>query len=163
MLPLSFYIEIVAAGVLTGLVYGLMALGLSVIFGVIRVVNFAHGEMAVIAMYATFLLVRATGIDPLLAMAPIALGLFIVGWALQTAVINPFIHHAEHEQFMLLVGFSIILVNGSLMVFGPDARHVAVAYSFDSFEIGTVLVDKVRVKRKKANSAPDTTSAASAA
>lgn len=145
MLPLSFYIEIVAAGVLTGLVYGLMALGLSVIFGVIRVVNFAHGEMAVIAMYATFLLVRATGIDPLLAMAPIALGLFIVGWALQTAVINPFIHHPEHEQFMLLVGLSIILVNGSLMAFGPDARHVAVAYSFDSFEIGGVLVDKVRV------------------
>jgi len=89
--PLDFYLNIVAAGVLTGLVYGLMALGLSVIFGVIRVVNFAHGEMAVVAMYAAFVLFRSFGIDPLVATLPIAAGLFVLGWLLQAALINPFI------------------------------------------------------------------------
>src|SRR5262245_50448559 len=145
MLPLDFYLNIVAAGVLTGLVYGLMALGLSVIFGVIRVVNFAHGEMAVVAMYAAFVLFRSFGIDPLLAAVPIAAGLFVLGWLLQAALINPFITRPEHEQFILLVGVAIILVNVLLMIYGPDARHADVAYGYDSFEIGPLLLDKVRV------------------
>ena len=68
----SIYLNVVVQGVLTGLVYGLMALGLSVIFGVVRVVNFAHGEFAVIAMYAAFLLFKLYGLDPLIAVAPIA-------------------------------------------------------------------------------------------
>jgi branched-chain amino acid transport system permease protein len=61
----SIYLNVVVQGVLTGLVYGLMALGLSVIFGVVRVVNFAHGEFAVVAMYTTFVLFKTSGIDPL--------------------------------------------------------------------------------------------------
>lgn len=145
MLPLDFYLNIVAAGVLTGLVYGLMALGLSVIFGVIRVVNFAHGEMAVVAMYAAFVLFRSFGIDPLISMLPIAAGLFVLGALLQAALINPFITRPEHEQFILLVGVAIILVNVLLMIYGPDARHADVAYGYDSFEVGLLLLDKVRV------------------
>ena len=62
------YLNIIVAGLLTGAVYGLMALGLSVIFGVIRIVNFAHGEMMVLAMYAAFMLNLKTGLDPLVAM-----------------------------------------------------------------------------------------------
>jgi branched-chain amino acid transport system permease protein len=145
MLPLDFYLNIVATGLLTGLVYGLMALGLSVIFGVIRVVNFAHGEMAVVAMYAAFVAFRSFGIDPLVAMLPIAAGLFVIGWLLQAALINPFITRPEHEQFILLVGVAIILVNVLLIRFGPDARHADVAYGLDSFELGALLLDKVRV------------------
>lgn len=147
MLPLSFYAEIIAAGILTGMVYGLMALGLSVIFGVIRVVNFAHGEMAVIAMYAGFFAARMLGLDPLLAMAPIAAGLFVIGWALQRTLISPFITRPEHEQFILLVGVAIIVLNLTLIAFGPDSRNPQLSYAYDSFELpGTsVLVDKVRV------------------
>ena len=81
----------VVAGVLTGLVYGLMALGLSVIFGVVRVVNFAHGEMMTIAMYATVVLFAALGLDPFLAIVPVAIAFFVFGYALQAALINPFI------------------------------------------------------------------------
>ena len=66
--------NVVVAGVLTGLVYGLMALGLSVIFGVVRVVNFAHGEMMTIAMYAATVLFAALGLDPFLAVLPVAVG-----------------------------------------------------------------------------------------
>src|ERR1700756_2678718 len=111
---LSLLPNVVVQGVLTGLVYGLMALGLSVIFGVVRVVNFAHGEFAVVAMYVAFLLFRALGLDPLVTMLPIAALFFIVGFALQTTLINSFVGRPEHDQFILLVGIAIILLNGLL-------------------------------------------------
>src|ERR1700761_7480104 len=108
----SIYLNVVIQGVLTGLVYGLMALGLSVIFGVVRVVNFAHGEFTVAAMYAAFLLFTLLGVDPLIAMVPIAVAFFGIGYALQLALIHRFVGRAEHEQFILLVGLAIIIVNG---------------------------------------------------
>src|SRR5947207_8931651 len=95
--------NVVVSGILTGLVYGLMALGLSVIFGVVRVVNFAHGEFAVVAMYAAFLLFQAVGLDPLIAMLPIGATFFVLGFALQTLLINSFVGRPEHDQFILLV------------------------------------------------------------
>ena len=137
--------NVVVAGVLTGLVYGLMALGLSVIFGVVRVVNFAHGEMMTIAMYAATVLFAALKLDPFLAMLPVAAAFFVFGYALQAGLINPFITRPEHSQFMLLVAVAIILVNAMLMLFGPDARNVQVDYQLDSFEFGRILVDKARL------------------
>lgn len=138
-------LSILIQGLLTGLVYGLMALGLSVIFGVVRVVNFAHGEFAVIAMYATFVLFKYLGLDPLVSLVPIAAAFFVIGYALQTVLINPFVGRAEHEQFILLVGVAIIIVNGLLMIFGPDAQPTNLSYAFDSFPIGPIFVDKARV------------------
>ena len=71
-MPASIFLNVAISGLLTGLVYGLMALGLSVIFGVVRVVNFAHGEMMTIAMYMAVVLFSAYHLDPLLMMLPIA-------------------------------------------------------------------------------------------
>jgi branched-chain amino acid transport system permease protein len=142
---ISLYGNVLLQGVLTGLVYGLMALGLSVIFGVVRVVNFAHGEFAVVAMYAAFVLFQVLGLDPFLALVPIALAFFVIGYGLQRTLINPFVGRPEHEQFILLVGVAIILVNGLLMLFGPDARQPNLSYSFDSWLIGALIIDKVRV------------------
>ncbi len=136
---------VVVQGVLTGLVYGLMALGLSVIFGVVRVVNFAHGEFAVLAMYAAWAMFSAWGVDPILAAVPIAAGCFGIGYLLQRGLISPFVGRAEHEQFILLVGVAMILVNLLLMGFGPDARPVNLPYGLDSYEIGPVIVDKARL------------------
>ena len=144
-MPFDFYVTVGLQGVLTGLVYGLMALGLSVIFGVVRVVNFAHGEFAVVAMYLAFVLFGAFGLDPILAMLPIGAGFFAIGYLLQRHLINPFVGRPEHEQFILLVGLAIMMVNGLLMLFGPDTRHANLPYGFDSYEIGLVLIDKVRV------------------
>jgi hypothetical protein len=87
--------------VLTGLIYGLMALGLSVIFGVVRVVNFAHGEFAVVAMYATYILFVMFGLDPLISLFPIALAFFAIGFFLQITLVNRFVGRSEHEQFIL--------------------------------------------------------------
>jgi branched-chain amino acid transport system permease protein len=141
----AIVLNVVVQGVLTGLVYGLMALGLSVIFGVVRVVNFAHGELAVVAMYAAFVLFRDFGLDPLVAMLPIAVIFFGIGYLLQSVLINPFVGRAEHEQFILLVGLGMVIVNGLLMIFGPDARPANLSYALDSYEIGPLLIDRARL------------------
>jgi branched-chain amino acid transport system permease protein len=142
---LDLVANVVVSGILTGLVYGLMALGLSVIFGVVRVVNFAHGEMMTIAMYAATALFAALKLDPFVAMLPVAAAFFVFGYALQAGLINPFITRPEHSQFMLLVAVAIILVNAMLMIFGPDARNVQVDYQLESFELGPLLIDKARL------------------
>jgi branched-chain amino acid transport system permease protein len=137
--------NVVVAGVLTGLLYGLMALGLSVIFGVVRVVNFAHGEMMTVAMYAATVLFAELGLDPFVCVLPVAAAFFVFGYVLQRGLINRFITRPEHSQFMLLVAVAIVLVNALLMVFGPSARNVQVDYQLDSFEIGKILIDKARL------------------
>jgi branched-chain amino acid transport system permease protein len=144
-LPLDLVLNVAISGLLTGLVYGLMALGLSVIFGVVRVVNFAHGEMMTVAMYAATFLFAALKLDPFLAALPVAAAFFAFGYGLQKALINPFVTRPQHSQFILLLAVAIILVNGLLMIFGPDARNVQVDYQLESFEIGAILVDKARL------------------
>ena len=144
-MPLELVANVTLAGLLTGLVYGLMALGLSVIFGVVRVVNFAHGEMMTIAMYAAVVLFAAFGVDPFVALLPVAAAFFVFGYILQSGLINPFINRPEHAQFMLVLAVAIIMVNALLMVFGPDARNVPVDYALDSFSAGPLLLDTVRV------------------
>jgi branched-chain amino acid transport system permease protein len=139
------YTGVAVQGVLTGLVYGLMALGLSVIFGVVRLVNFAHGEFTVVAMYAAWLLFTVLGLDPLVALVPIALAFFCIGYVLQRTLVNRFVGRAEHQQFILLVGLAIVIVNGLLLIFGADGRPIRLSYGFDSFLIGPLIVDKVRV------------------
>jgi len=139
------YAEVLIQGVLTGLVYGLMALGLSVIFGVVRVVNFAHGEFAVVAMYAAFVLFGLFKVDPIAASVPVALAFFFIGYLLQRGVVQPFVTRPQHEQFILLVGLAIVIANALLLAFGPEAKHVELSYSFDSYSVGGVMIDKVRV------------------
>jgi branched-chain amino acid transport system permease protein len=143
--PAEIYLNVAVSGLLTGLVYGLMALGLSVIFGVVRVVNFAHGEMMVLAMYIAVVAFGAFGLDPFVMLVPIAAVLFALGYLLQVGIINPFISRPEHSQFMLLVAIAIILVNAQLIAFGPDARNVQTPYSFDSFQLGLLIVDASKV------------------
>jgi branched-chain amino acid transport system permease protein len=144
-LPLDLVLNVAVSGILTGLVYGLMALGLSVIFGVVRVVNFAHGEMMTVAMYAATILFAALKLDPFLAALPVAAAFFAFGYWLQKTLINPFVTRPMHSQFILLLAIAIILVNGLLMIFGPDARNVQVDYQLESFEIGGILIDKARL------------------
>ncbi|PWC42809.1 branched-chain amino acid ABC transporter permease [Azospirillum sp. TSO22-1] len=143
-MTLALLLNIVASGLLTGLVYGLAALGLSVIFGVVRVVNFAHGEMMVAGMYGAVLLFGALGLDPILSAPLVAAVLFVFGWALQRGLVNKFVERPEHMQFILLLGIATIVLNLLLMVFGPDSRGVMVPYVFDVFEIGPFHQDATR-------------------
>jgi branched-chain amino acid transport system permease protein len=134
--------NVLIAGILTGLVYGLMALGLSVIFGVARVVNFAHGEMMTIAMYATVVLFTTLNLNPFLAVVPVAAIFFVLGYFLQSMVINPFVTRPDHSQFMLLLAIAIILTNATLIIFGPDARSLRLDSLLESIELGPLLIDR---------------------
>src|SRR5260370_10117294 len=122
-----------------------MAVGLSVIFGVVRVVNFAHGEMMTIAMYLAIVLFSGLGIDPLVMVVALAGVLFALGYAMQAGIINPFITRPEYSQFILLVSVAIIITNVLLIVFAPDARNVQTSYSFDSFLVGPLIIDATKV------------------
>ena len=144
-MPFDVYLNVAVGGVLTGLVYGLMALGLSVIFGVVRVVNFAHGEMMTIAMFIAVVLCSGFHLDPLILLIPIAAVMFAFGYVLQRGLINPFVTRPEHSQFLLLVALAIIITNTLLIIFGPDARSVQTAYGFESFQFGRLIVDAAKV------------------
>ena len=137
--------QAITKGLLTGMVYGLMALGLSVIFGVMRVVNFAHGEMMVVGMYLAWIGFEYLQVSPMLSLPVIAVIFFGAGYALQRVVISPFIGRPEHQQFLLLLAIAILLVNACLVVAGPDSRGVQMESQFDSYEFGPFVFDAVRV------------------
>ncbi|MBX9977551.1 MAG: branched-chain amino acid ABC transporter permease [Alphaproteobacteria bacterium] len=138
-------INIGVNGILMGLIYGLMALGLSVVFGVIRVVNFAHGEMMLLGVYGAIILHHLTGIDPIFLSPVLAVVLFGLGYGLQRGLINRLLDKPEHVQFIVLAAVALILMNLQLMIFGPDAKAISVPYSLETFQIGAILVDKTRV------------------
>jgi len=144
-LPAELYLNVAISDLLTGLIYGLSALGLSVIFGVIRIVNFAHGEIMVLGMFSTLVLFRQLGIDPLVSLPLVAAALFAFGYLLQDLVVRRVAHLAEHMQFLLMASIAVVLISFCLMVFGPDAQGALVGYAYDSFAIGPLLIDKVRV------------------
>ncbi|MXW92647.1 MAG: branched-chain amino acid ABC transporter permease [Rhodospirillaceae bacterium] len=128
-------------GLLIGLVYGLSALGLSVIFGVIRIVNFAHGEIMVMGMFFALLMFRWLGLDPLLSVPLAAALMFGFGYVLQLLVVSRVSHLPEHMQFLLLAAIAIMIVSALLLVFGPDAQGVEVDYAWDSFAVGELIID----------------------
>ena len=144
-MPFDVYLNVAVSGVLTGLVYGLMALGLSVIFGVVRVVNFAHGEMMSIAMYLAVVLFAGLHLDPLIMLLPISAVLFVFGYILQARLINPFITRPEYSQFLLLLALAIIIANALLIIFGPDARTIQTSYAYDSFQLGSLIIDATKL------------------
>jgi len=111
----------------------------------VRVVNFAHGEMMSVAMYIAFVLFSTLHLDPLVMLVPIAAVMFVFGYVLQAGLINPFITRPEHSQFLLVVALAIVIVNALLIIFGPDARSVQTSYAYDSFEVGSVIIDASKV------------------
>jgi branched-chain amino acid transport system permease protein len=143
--PIDTVINILIGGLLTGLIYGLSSLGLSVIFGVVKIVNFAHGEMMVGAMFLTLLLVRWVGLDPLVWLPVVAIVLFGCGYVLQRFLIERVAHLADHMQFLLMAAIATTLVAAYLMIFGPDDQAIDISYSYDSYAIGPLIIDKARV------------------
>jgi branched-chain amino acid transport system permease protein len=138
-------LNVLISGLMTGLVYGLMALGLSVIFGVARVVNFAHGEMMAIAMYATALLFSTFRVSPFMAIVPVGAAFFFFGYALQRLVLRPFIVRPQHSQFLLLLALAVVITSALLIVFGPDARAVNLDWLLEPIIIGELLLDQAKL------------------
>jgi branched-chain amino acid transport system permease protein len=122
-----------------------MALGLSAIFGVIRLVNFAHGELMTLAMYVAVVVFQGLALDPFLTMIGAAAAFAALGYALQRGFINRYVGRPEHSQMLLMIALAMIIGNALLLGFGPDARDVQTSYQLDSFELGPMLLDKARV------------------
>jgi len=126
-------------GLLTGGVYALVALGLTLIYGVLHIVNFAHGSLLMAAMFAAWLLWRA-GIDPYVALPLVAAGGFGVGWALYRFVIGRVSRGEDGAILLATLGVAVVLDNGALVLFGGDIRTVETAYGFTMVEAGPLLI-----------------------
>jgi branched-chain amino acid transport system permease protein len=140
---------LVAQGLLSGLlfggVYSLIAVGLSLIFGVMRVINFAHGDMMVWGMYLAWLLATRLGVDPYLGFLVCAAVLFGFGLALQKGLVNRILDAPHEMQILLMLGVALVLENVALMAFGPEPQRVRSPLSQATVWLGPVFVDVARL------------------
>lgn len=117
------------SGFLTGSLYALIGIGLTIIFGVMRVINFAHGELLMIGMYVTYWLFHLLGVDPLLSLLVSMPLLFLLGAGIQRLLIAPSIRAPEENLILLTVGVSLVLSNLALLLWTADYRTVKATYS----------------------------------
>ena len=132
--------QLLVSGILIGGVYGLMSIGLTLIFGVLRVVNFAQGEFIMLAMFGSFWLHHLWGIDPYLSALVIAPVVFVLGLLVEGVVIQRILHAPHAMQIFATFGLSVILQNLALTLFGPDYRSVSTAYTSLAYTVGGLSV-----------------------
>ncbi|MCZ7562721.1 MAG: branched-chain amino acid ABC transporter permease [Burkholderiales bacterium] len=143
---IELYANVVVGGLLLGAVYALIATGLNVIFGVMRMVNFAHGEIVVAGMYVGYGFWHLTGLPAVAALPLAAAALFGAGYAFQRLVANRFVEAAQHVQFILFIGLALMITGVHAMLFGPDLRPIQSAAGFDVYRIGVLRLDAVRTQ-----------------
>jgi branched-chain amino acid transport system permease protein len=122
-------LQLVINGLLLGGMYALISIGLTLIFGVLEIINFAHGEFLMLAMYASFWLFQLYGIDPYVSMLIILPLFFFVGVAVQKVTIQPILNAPPLNQIFMTVGLSLVLQNVALFIWTADYRTVKTAYS----------------------------------
>jgi len=137
--------QAVVSGLLIGGVFALIALGLTLIFGVMKIINFAHGDFLMLGMYAAFFLSVMAGLDPYVS-ALLCLPLFFaLGWAVQACLIRPVLAAPENIQILVTVGLSLVLQNTALFLFSADFQSLRVAYGATTFAVGGVSISYVRL------------------
>ena len=128
-------------GLLMGGFYALMGMGQNVIFGVMKIVNFCHGEMLMVGMYLTYVLYTYLGIDPYLAVPLVALIMFALGAVIQHTLITPSLGTKSFTNLLFLtVGLGLLLSNGALVLFGSEYRSIRTTYSRTYIPIGPVTM-----------------------
>jgi branched-chain amino acid transport system permease protein len=127
-------------GLTTGAVYALIALGLTLIYGVLHIINFAHGAALMVALYAVYLLKTHLGIDPYLALPIVVPGMFVLGYALQRGIINRAGAGKDENILLVTLGLSIVLENLALLVFKSDTRTIETAYTLTTVAIGPAMI-----------------------
>jgi len=132
-------------GLMTGAVYALVALGLTLIYGVLHIINFAHGALLSAAMFAAFFAFSLLGLDPYVAALLIAPLFFAVGYGLQRFVIGPASHGDDRNMLLVTLGVAIVVENALLHAFRADTRTIDLPYAFETINIGFTFLAIPRV------------------
>ncbi|HXG65360.1 MAG TPA: ABC transporter substrate-binding protein, partial [Blastocatellia bacterium] len=133
-------VQAMTSGLLTGGIYALIGIGLTVIFGVMRVVNFAHGALVMVGMYATYFIFTYLHIDPFASLLIVMPAMFLAGMLMQKTVINPVLKAPERNQILLTEGISIVLVNLALLFFTANYLTMTTSYASATTRVGGVSV-----------------------
>jgi branched-chain amino acid transport system permease protein len=145
LIDLVLVVQGLLSGLLFGGVYSLMAVGLTLIFGVMRVVNFAHGDMMVWGMYLALVLATRVGLDPYIAFLPCAAALFALGVLVQRALVDRIVDGPHEMQILLMLGVALVLENAALTAFGPEPARVRTPLAAATWFIGPFYIDVARL------------------
>jgi branched-chain amino acid transport system permease protein len=145
MLSPVILVPAILNGLLTGAVYALVALGLTLIYGVLHIINFAHGAMLTVAMFAAFFAHKLLGLDPYVAAVFLTPAFFALGYALQRFVIGPAAHGEDRNILLVTLGLAVVMENALLYAFRADTRTINLSYGFDVVEVGTAFLSVPRV------------------
>ena len=140
MLDFGILFPSVLNGLTTGAVYALIALGLTLIYGVLHIINFAHGAALMVALYAVYWLKARWGIDPYLALPLVVPAMFVLGYGLQRGIINRASHGKDENILLVTLGLSIVLENLALLFFKSDTRTIDTAYTLTTLQIGPAFI-----------------------
>ena len=145
MLSPVILIPAILNGLLTGAVYALVALGLTLIYGVLHIINFAHGAMLSAAMFAAFFAFRILGLDPYVAIFLIAPAFFVIGYGLQRFVIGPASHGDDRNMLLVTLGLAVVIENVLLVAFRADTRTIDLPYAFQTIDLGFAFLAIPRI------------------
>jgi len=132
-------------GLMTGAVYALVALGLTLIYGVLHIINFAHGALLSAAMFAAFFAYSVFGIDPYLAALFLTPLFFVLGYGLQRFVIGPAAHNDDRNILLVTLGLAVVIENALLYFFRADTRTINLSYAFSVIQFGNAFLAVPRV------------------
>ncbi|RMF79003.1 MAG: branched-chain amino acid ABC transporter permease [Chloroflexi bacterium] len=133
--------QALVTGVLVGSVFGLVAMGLTLIFGVLHIINFAHGALLTVGMYITFTLFESFNVDPYLSVFVTIPALFILGIIIQRLIIHPARNAPGHNQLLLTLGLALFIENALLVGFTATPRFIRLSYARDEFSLGPITLD----------------------
>ncbi|WP_376098306.1 branched-chain amino acid ABC transporter permease [Roseomonas sp. CCTCC AB2023176] len=137
--------EAVLNGLMTGAVYALIALGLTLVYGVLHIINFAHGALLTVCMYAVWALVTAFGLNPYVALIPMVPAAFVAGYLLQRLVIGTASRGDDNAILLVTLGLSIVLENALLALFRSDPRSIPGDAAFEVLELGPLLLSQAKL------------------
>ena len=138
-------LQLIVNGILLGGIYAVLSVGLTVIFGVLEIVNFAHGEFLMVGMYLTYWLFYFFGMDPYLSLIIVIPVTFLIGLAIEKGIIQKILDAPPINQIFVTIGIGLVLQNLALIAFKSNFRTVATAYGSKSIVIGDIMFSVPRV------------------
>jgi len=141
----AILIPAILNGLLTGAIYALIALGLTLIYGVLHIINFAHGALLSAALFAAFFAFRLFGLDPYVSVFVLAPIFFALGYALQRFIISPASHGDDRNMLLVTLGIAVVIENALLYAFRADTRTIDVPYAFKTIDFGFTFLAVPRV------------------